>query len=318
MNALRPVALILAPSVGGLVGAYCGWKVLFYILGGWGCCAFLLYALTFDETCSPISGSKAPVCSVLCNRVFIGMNGFSVFRMAAIMCMLSNISFVLPQYYEMSKPLTGVLIGVIPVTALIASFMVMSISNNVSCFRIVERTAILTVPVCAFIIIVGLYLYPDGVWIFIISCCSYVFIIFIADPAATVILLQPFKELAGLVTGLNMVLWKSLGAAISVISTYLYDGTPRFMLFSMVACGLLSALWYGIVIGRIGISYSLSSKSEALLRASDPDEALLRVTIADEDLIRNTVFDPVEPLIRITTSDLNYPDAGSNGSEDKG
>ena len=110
MGMLRPLAIIAAPAIGGLLGEALGWRAVFrYVLAGWGvlnaACVFALLPETRpppDAAAAAGSGRGAAggrrrsVCGRLfCAREAAGLLLTVCFLMSFPITFLSNIAFVL-------------------------------------------------------------------------------------------------------------------------------------------------------------------------------------------------------------------------------
>ena len=56
LGTIRPLAIIAAPSVGGLLGNYFGWRNVFIMLSSWGECPHaLLYCRALSTNAVPLN-----------------------------------------------------------------------------------------------------------------------------------------------------------------------------------------------------------------------------------------------------------------------
>lgn len=139
LGSIRPVAIILAPSVGGLLGAKFGWRSVFLILTGWGVFNIVATQLLLTETLSPkkednSSEKDDEECGyftrlwmdtkvILSNRESLSLILTMSLLFSAPSSMLSNIAFLL-QGYGLHASAASLLIGSLPCMMILAGGMV--------------------------------------------------------------------------------------------------------------------------------------------------------------------------------------------------
>ena len=139
LGSLRPLAIVAAPSVGGLAGSLFGWRYVFRALAVWGALLFVGTLVVLPETRPPDAAAAggAPVpakagaksgYAVVLARLRRGAAGagsdderFAVaallyvnFGMSGVMCFLSNIAPLLEVRYRVKTVMASLLIGSLP------------------------------------------------------------------------------------------------------------------------------------------------------------------------------------------------------------
>jgi len=150
LGALRPLATVVAPSVGGLVGAGFGWRVLFKALAVWGAALWVLSLVALPETrpAETTSSSLFAGLALVGRRILKRRADLSqdvrlavasmlvvAFGFAGVMAFLSTISILLETRFGRSVVTTSLLMGSIPVGIILTNAGVAAL------FRTTQPTA---------------------------------------------------------------------------------------------------------------------------------------------------------------------------------
>ena len=139
LGSLRPLAIVAAPSVGGLAGSLFGWRYVFRALAVWGALLFVGTLVVLPETRPPDAAAAggAPVpakagatsgYAVVLARLRRGAAGagsdderfavaallYVTFGMSGVMCFLSNLAPLLEVRYAVKTVMASLLIGSLP------------------------------------------------------------------------------------------------------------------------------------------------------------------------------------------------------------
>ena len=172
-STMRPLMLIGGPSFGGFIGNAIGWRALMWGLSGWGAINMLLMYFIPESNQQVVDqqqqqqqqqqvadpdapklrqqrACKSP-CGILCpelngakfrrmatNVDFIGLTVCTAICMGAVRSLLSTISFVYTHYYELSTPITGLLISVPLIFGFLASLVAAQLAAKTSPARLMR------------------------------------------------------------------------------------------------------------------------------------------------------------------------------------
>lgn len=127
LGTLRPLAIVCAPSLGGLLGAAFGWRNVFRALAGWGAVLFVAVSIFIPET-RPIEtqdggGVSFEGFGIVIRRLVSGDPDASLalgaiivlaFGFAGVLSFLSNISILLEGRFDLGVIESSLLIGSVP------------------------------------------------------------------------------------------------------------------------------------------------------------------------------------------------------------
>ena len=330
MGTLRPLTIVAAPSVGGLVGSVIGWRGIFLSQTVWGALNLLLVFSFLPETLraqpetsvevaangadeSDIDGSEEAgsllrtrsdnnagadgdggstpmddhvaaerevrsrrqdrtVEESLCTRIanLFAHRDYTVcvavlaIFLGGIFSMLATIAFILQRWFGRSVSETGLWMGSIPITGIVAASLAASaiprIGEGAPAKIIHAAMALLCVNVALLLLTAGGFglwtpLYAtvastdwQGPVLFIAPIYAYAFCGFAIMPMANALLTQPFPHSAGLATGVQMQLQTLFGSIVSSVATATLpeSGEPSNMLSILVVCSVSAvAAWFG-------------------------------------------------------------------------
>jgi len=245
LSLIRPLAIVIAPAIGGLIGAEFGWRVVFRCLTAWGLLNLLLSVGLLPETLppkpppAPADGSMPPLppglgqqCHrLLCRRLSLGLLLTQALTFSAPMSMLSSISFVLEEEHGASTECASLLIGSIPIAMILASALI-ALSNRPP-MHVLRAGMVLQAVAAAATWLVCCFS-PGRLWPTMACFYALVFAQTIAGAPLISIYLQPNKDLAGLASGVQACVQTLVSSALALASTVL---TARYR-----AAGLLGSL----------------------------------------------------------------------------
>ena len=239
LGTLRPVAIIAAPSVGGILGAQFGWRNVFLMLSTWGALNLVVACGLLPETLKP--PNAAGKTSGSNDRGLVGDLAFGVARVGSdrvsfalvltltvIVCapaaMLSNIAFVL-EGYGFTQTRASLFIGSIPATMIAAGCIIMAMGGKAAAPFTVLRTGMVLLLLAAGIGALsatspGL----DGNWVRVMVPCYFlVFAQSLCGPPGMALFLQPWEDDAGLASGVMSLSRASVPAFVAFASTRITD-----------------------------------------------------------------------------------------------
>mmetsp|Transcript_130788 Transcript_130788/g.244702 ORF Transcript_130788/g.244702 Transcript_130788/m.244702 type:complete len:480 (-) Transcript_130788:141-1580(-) len=252
---IRPLAIISAPSVGGVLGGVFGWRTVFRMLFLWGTANMLLTAKLIPETLDRNSSSStqtrftSQLRRLFCDRLTCGLMVSFALLIAGPMTMLSGISFVLEESFNINTELSSLLIGSIPIMMMIASALIGRFAKSLVPLTLM-RTG-MTLQFLTVIAACGVARFAAGYW-WATMCVLYlmVFSQSIVIPPLNTIYFQPLKDMAGLAGGAQTCVQTFLGSFCGAIGSEATQGAGAPGL--LVALGSVLAVnqfWFWSLVG---------------------------------------------------------------------
>jgi len=212
LGAIRPLSIVLAPSVGGILGASIGWRNVFYILSGWGVINILatkfllvesLYKkkeINIDHADHFLSSGLESVKTICADRNSVTLILIMSFLFSTPTIMLSNIAFLL-EGYGLSEVSTSLMIGSLPLMMILASvFVVICARNPHSVLKggnmALFSSAVVGMCVASFLSLRKRYIF------FMSPLYIMVFSQSIFGPPAMALYLEPWGDKSGFASGL--------------------------------------------------------------------------------------------------------------------
>ncbi len=249
------VAPILAPTVGSVVVAHAGWRLIFGVLAGLAVLTIAAVALGLRETLpverrNPEAGRRAfhTYARLLRDRAFVGYALTSGLVLGAMFAYIAGSPFVFTQLYGLSTQQYGLLFG-LNASGLIAASQLNNWLLQRYSFQQILRGVTL-VALLAGLVLWGLArtgwggLYGlEGPLFLVVSCVGF------AAPNATAGALQPHVAHAGSAASLLGTLSYSCGTLAALATSALADGTALPMAVVVAACGALACGVYRWLVG---------------------------------------------------------------------
>jgi DHA1 family bicyclomycin/chloramphenicol resistance-like MFS transporter len=247
------VSPILAPSIGAFMLTHFDWHYIFLFLAVLSLLIFIATAFLLPES---YAGNKdfslAPksiinnFCQVISNKVFISYCLIGSIASAGTYAYLAGSSFVMQQYFGLSKEQYGLAFAFVASAMVIAtqlnryflkkhsSEQISQLANTWQAFIgvlmiVALLTNTLTFPVT--LILIFFFLFGHG----------FIF------PNTSAVALTPFKSLAGSASALLGCIQMAIGALASAVVSLLHNETPWPMLGVMCAGAILSLILHLIV-----------------------------------------------------------------------
>lgn len=274
LGSLRPVSIILAPSVGGILGSKYGWRTVFFILSGWGIMNISATQLLLVETL-PVnqnkdknenSGSGGGYWRGLfedTKTILRHADSFSLILTMSLIfsapsSMLSNIAFLL-QYYGLNASASSLLIGSLPCMMILAGGSVALCGG-----RSISPKTIMTFGMFSLFLSgvaaigVGTSSVATGPpfahhhalhhpqWLlFMLPLYLMVFSQSLFIPPGMSVYLQPWGDRAGFASGIMSFFRTFLSTALAFLSTTVTDreGPPGFLFFIAVLLFLANVVF---------------------------------------------------------------------------
>ena len=264
MMLVMGVAPILAPTVGSLVVARAGCRLIFWLLAGLAGLALVGIALILPETLPTVHRNPGAVHGafrtygrLLQDRAFVGYALTAGMVQAAMFAYITGSSFVFTQLFGLSAQQYGLLFGLNASGMIAASqlnnrllrrFSFQQILRGVTLVNVLAGGTLLVLARTGWLGIYGLTL-PLFV---VVSSVGF------TSPNATAGALQRHAQQAGSASALLGMLMYSCGAVAALAVSALADGTVRPMATVIAGCGV--AAW--------GLYRYLVSRQPALVEAS--------------------------------------------------
>jgi len=231
LGTARPLTIIAAPSLGGLLGAHYGWRVVFFILCLWGClnavCAACFLPETRRESAVDSKDLYAGVMQILSHRESSGLILVLSIVFAGPAIMLSNVAFVLEDTYGLDESSASLLIGSIPMSMLAASALVAIFGGKKCPPPKLLRFGMLAIALAG-VSAMAVVWFPalHHRWLgCMVPLYAMVFCQSFVGPPATAMYLQPYGNEAGLASGLLSICRSVLPTALAAFGTF---ATRRF------------------------------------------------------------------------------------------
>lgn len=231
LGTLRPVSIIAAPSIGGLLGATFGWRRVFLMLSFWGIVNVLCVAVILPETlASPINCKEA---QINVSGIFSGFKRISSHRESAVLVltlavvlgapvsMLSNIAMILESEFQLATKPASMIIGSIPCTMILAAGVVaLCCGKGANPLRVLRFGMCSLAAAGSIAIAVGMTPMWRISWVgVLIPIYCFVFAQSICIPPAMALYLQPWEADAGLASGVMSLFRSIIPAALGFGST---------------------------------------------------------------------------------------------------
>jgi DHA1 family bicyclomycin/chloramphenicol resistance-like MFS transporter len=256
------VAPIVAPTIGGLVVTWLGWRFIFAVLSLIVLFILLLVTCFLKETRGPDpSVSLLPANVAAGYRAVVKNRPFFVYTMAGaasaggFFSYIAGSAFVYMDLLGFEPSVFGWLFGTNACGLIGASLI-----NRVFLRRLTSSQVLFMVNVAQ--LAVGLLLLlggPTGLWprpVVLLLIFFYVFCFGFVIPNATALALHPFTANAGSAAAMNGSLQMLAGGCASALVGLLHNGTMVPMVSMMAACSLIGVLFLGSQLffarGRLG------------------------------------------------------------------
>lgn len=289
LGSIRPIAIILAPSVGGILGTKYGWRNVFMMLSGWGVFNIVATKLLLVETLTkrdPGSSSNnhgywVDTKHILTHRNSVSLIVIMALVFAAPASMLSNIAFLL-QGFGLTTTTTSLLIGSIPCMMIIAGGMVFLCGKQPKCIMIFGMFALFLAGVTA--VVIGSNPTWSPHWVYFMSpLYVMVFAQSLFIPPAMALYLQPHGDRAGFASGVmsfSKTVFPTFFALLSSFITNIH-GASGFLFF--VAFILFSANFVFCMIPPFNEEGELSHAEAIAVKCCDEEKEVFVIEM-DENM----------------------------------
>lgn len=256
LGQIRPFVIFLSPCVGGIIGEFFGWRVVFWFLALWGFAVLVQVTLLLPETRhdAPALVDSAHLSRKL-RRIFCVPTSFVLLivtttPVAASLTMLSNFAFVMEGGYGLSPLSTGCLMGSVLLGMVVGSHVVSH--SQLSPFKVLRLASLgycFTIAGCLAVVAVEhLPLWTVMPVFYSMTLCQAGVL-----GGGMALFMEPFGDMAGLAAGVSSSLGTGFGAVIALPATAWTQhlsarGSGISGLFAFVAATLLlqqAAFWFG-------------------------------------------------------------------------
>lgn len=256
------VSPILAPSIGAFMLAHFDWHYIFLFLAVLS--LFILVATAFllpESFAGNRSLSLAPKSilgnfwQVLSNKVFISYCLIGSIASAGTYAYLAGSSFVMQQFFGLTKAEYGIAF------AFIASAMVIATQLNRYFLKkhsseYISRMANTWQAFIGILMVIALMTNSLSFPVLLILIFCFLFGHGFIFPNTSAVALTPFKSLAGSASALLGCIQMAIGAFASALVSFFHNGTAWPMLMVMCSGGILSLILHLIIKNRVQTSES--------------------------------------------------------------
>jgi len=250
-------APILAPWVGGQVLTFGSWRLIFYVLAGFGVLCFLLAALAVPESHPPVNRTTAGLRkslrtfgALLRHRSFVGYSLVAGFTSGGNFAYITGSAFVYITVFGVSTQNFSYFFGANAFSLIVASQMNRWLLRRFHPEQILERAlSISLVSSASVLILCGLTgvggIEVLAVLIFVCFLCSGT-----AFPNVAATAMAPFGRNAGSASALLGTVQFAIGGLAGATVGIWYDGTALPMTGTLAACVLGAVLALHLVARR--------------------------------------------------------------------
>lgn len=249
------IAPLIAPFLGGYMLKWAGWRVLFWILTGFGAVCLALAACALPETLPPERRRRAGMAAMLAgywtvlrHRQTIGYMLCGALSFGGLLSMLSGAPFVFIQVYGVAPEHFGYFFAATVLAVLLGAFI-----NSRLVMRLGLRPMLAAATTVAALggIVLGAVAIADIGGLAAIVAALAVFMLphNIINANATAAALEYFPDLAGTASSVIGSTRFGAGAAIGALVGLLHDGTAVPMAVIIALCGLGSAAAFWLMTG---------------------------------------------------------------------
>eukprot|EP01052_Picozoa_sp_SAG31_P028314 SAG31_NODE_2723_length_5187_cov_7.411164_2_plen_537_part_00 len=217
-NMMQPMMLLGAPTIGGFIVGFSSWRVLFWLLAGWGALLAVMVGLLIPETGSEavpstqasVAQSNPAADSSCCNKThrlfdngtYVVLTITAGLFMAGVRTMLATVTFIYSAYYCTTSQEVGILIAL----PTFAGFLSGNLAGRLSGKKAILKTPALLrygmaggLVAPASLVLFGMFLVQDGWWATTFPCAMMSATGFFCLPAmqvpTTPSMLQPAERL---------------------------------------------------------------------------------------------------------------------------
>lgn len=228
LGTVRPLAIISAPAIGGLIGSRLGWRVVFILLTAWGTMNVSLIYFFLPET-APMtaptgdaglgSRMRSALALICCNRITCGLLITVVFWQGCPPVFLSNVAPVMEDWFGLSVVATSLVMAMMPTGILLTSAIMSVVSKKVSTFTCLRAGMCLGFIVAFLMILLAVSSIELNAYI--ISPLYYCMIMIqpIVMGSCVAIFMQPLADIAGLASGIQSGLGSITAACMAAVTT---------------------------------------------------------------------------------------------------
>lgn len=301
LGSLRPIAIVCAPSVGGLLGSVFGWRNVFRALAVWGGLLFLAVAglpETLPDTLPREGGFKVVIRRLANTRDYEASLGVAAllilaFGFAGVLSFLSNVSPILELRFDLSVVESALLIGSIPCFIILVNIVIAKLFTKgdkaVAKSVAVLKWALVGIAFSGVCFLLAAVLRRDPLRTnpFIFMALLYLFAFAQSSTLgpSQALFLQPFGDAAGAAAGLNNVARTLISTGVAQVATDLvHTFSIRGLFFVMVfSCAACQVAWPFLVpASDVGDEDGSFSDSDAVSTHSQPNARTVPL-LADTD-----------------------------------
>ncbi|BAV06197.1 MFS transporter, DHA1 family, bicyclomycin/chloramphenicol resistance protein [Filimonas lacunae] len=245
------VAPVIAPTIGGLVNSYLGWRWVFGVMGVIACMLMIAVARWLPETKTAdalvslrMKEVGASYWQVLQNKTFLMYTLAGGVSYAGMYAYIAGSPFVFMEKYHFTDTAYSWAFGW-NACGLIAGSQLNRLALKKYSSAFIARQAAILLFVAGLALLVITYTQIAGATV--ILCCTFLFLLALGfiNPNTTALALQPFTQAAGRASAVLGSLQMIAGVVASWLVSYLHNGTAVIMPAVMFGCTVLcvTLLW---------------------------------------------------------------------------
>jgi DHA1 family bicyclomycin/chloramphenicol resistance-like MFS transporter len=274
------ITVVIAPTIGGIIGNYFGWRVLFYFIAIWGATTLAGFVFVFPETLAPREerneslGLKYLFRRLLKDDYYLLCVALVSLDLAAIYSLLANIPFIYSDYYGFSTLQVSLALSAIPLFGSLAAFVSSQLSKSLPVTTLMKYALIWMFVASAplsMVLILKLYTYSS--WVMIGASMLFGTIVFFNIPILHGMMVENLKSISGFAEGTGAMISNVFGVGVSLLSSFLYNGNPSSMLIAVLGSVAAAEIVFWLVYVLNRQAFETQTKSEAGVWGYEEQEA---------------------------------------------
>ena len=250
------LAPAFAPILGGYMSAYIGWASIFWFLALFGFLGVALLQFGIAETAPeehrhprPVRAIVADYGHLLADPGYLGYTLMCTFAYAGLFAFLSGSSFVIIEYFGVSKQNFGLLFMLVVAGYISGTMLGARLSRRYDFRRLVAAGSLVLLLAGGAMLIIAIN-QPRHVLSIVLPMMVFMHGVGLVMPQSMAGALANYPHIAGSASGLLGFVQMSAAGVLGVVVGHSYDGTPVAMAAAIAITGLLSVVVYLWLIHR--------------------------------------------------------------------
>jgi DHA1 family bicyclomycin/chloramphenicol resistance-like MFS transporter len=250
------LAPIVAPSIGGQLLVYFGWRGIFWALAAFGAAVLIVIVLAFPETLPQARRTEGGLKETLANfatlfadRRYTAPVIAAILVYAGMFAYIVESPFLFIERFGIPAERYGLLFGANALGIVVASRVASRLIGRVAPAAIL-RAGLVIYLAAAFALALIVFAGAGGLIAIAIPLFFCVSMVGVVPASAMALALEPYERMAGTATALFGSVQFLFGAFIGALAGFLHDGTPRPMAWLMLACAAGAAFSFWLLSPR--------------------------------------------------------------------